>query len=310
MEKFGGIWKGLERVEGMRMEAMACRAGTAVPSLIASRVSSSESSIKSQCSTLLGGPHSRQLRAVRLAQVLEKRGERRSLCVCAKGDASKDLTLQSLSSVVTDDAVPEGHKGLHGFLYGEGGAEVHGSAGTEFRGREGEDDGNALIALDDYVSDREGFKFAGVFAVYDASESVQYVSYSRNVVSTLKSLRSRLGLGKCSTVRVKMYTEAALITRAKLDEEKQRWLDSMGPAPGNSSDRGLWEGTGSNAAPLTEQERIEYEEKKLKMRKAMGENLFDDVAGEDDDARTRRLKLLQVSAPCHILSQCGAILLC
>lgn len=22
--------------------------------------------------------------------------------------------------------VPEGHKGLHGFLYGEGGAEVHG----------------------------------------------------------------------------------------------------------------------------------------------------------------------------------------
>jgi hypothetical protein len=29
-------------------------------------------------------------------------------------------------SVVTDAAVPEGHKGLHGFLYGDGGAEVHG----------------------------------------------------------------------------------------------------------------------------------------------------------------------------------------
>lgn len=46
---------------------------------------------------------------------------------------------------------------------------------------------------------------------------------------------------------------------------------------------------------MSEQEKIEYEEKKLKMRKAMGENLFDDVAGEDDDTRTRRLKLLQVT---------------
>ncbi|KAG0616195.1 hypothetical protein M758_5G097900 [Ceratodon purpureus] len=272
------------------MEAMACRAGTTVPSLIASRVSSSESSVRSQCTTLLGGPHSRQLRAVVLAQVKEKR---RSFVVCAKADAQKEIALQSMSNVVTDDAVPEGHKGLHGFLYGEGGAEVHGSAGTEFRGREGEDDGNAVIGMEDYVSAREGFKFAGVFAVYDALESVQYVSYSRNVVSTLKSLRSRLGSEKCSAVRVKMYTEAALITRAKLEEEKQRWLEAVGPAPGNSSERGLWEGSGSNAAPMSEQEKIEYEEKKLKMRKAMGENLFDDVAGEDDDARTRRLKLLQ-----------------
>jgi len=29
------------------------------------------------------------------------------------------------SAVVTDNAVPEGHKGLHGFLYGERGADVH-----------------------------------------------------------------------------------------------------------------------------------------------------------------------------------------
>ena len=31
----------------------------------------------------------------------------------------------ALAAVVTDQAVPEGHKGLHGFLYGESGAEVH-----------------------------------------------------------------------------------------------------------------------------------------------------------------------------------------
>lgn len=28
-------------------------------------------------------------------------------------------------AIVTDQTVPEGHKGLHGMLYGEGGAEVH-----------------------------------------------------------------------------------------------------------------------------------------------------------------------------------------
>ena len=34
---------------------------------------------------------------------------------------------------MTDDAVPEGHKGLHGFLYGDGGAEEHDSRGYSFR---------------------------------------------------------------------------------------------------------------------------------------------------------------------------------
>jgi hypothetical protein len=38
-------------------------------------------------------------------------------------------------TVVTDAAVPEGHQGLHGFLYGEGGAESEhgGSSGYAFR---------------------------------------------------------------------------------------------------------------------------------------------------------------------------------
>jgi len=34
---------------------------------------------------------------------------------------------------MTDAAVPEGHAGLHGFLYGDGGAEAHDSAGYSFR---------------------------------------------------------------------------------------------------------------------------------------------------------------------------------
>jgi hypothetical protein len=37
-------------------------------------------------------------------------------------------TVGVCSAVVTDNAVPEGHKGLHGFLYGERGADVHDDA--------------------------------------------------------------------------------------------------------------------------------------------------------------------------------------
>ncbi len=39
-------------------------------------------------------------------------------------------------AVVTDNSVPEGHKGLHGFLYGEGGAEVHDGADKLYMSRE------------------------------------------------------------------------------------------------------------------------------------------------------------------------------
>ena len=46
--------------------------------------------------------------------------------------AEEKQRLASLGGVVTDAAVPEGHKGLHGFLYGEGGAEEHDS-GTRYR---------------------------------------------------------------------------------------------------------------------------------------------------------------------------------
>ena len=37
---------------------------------------------------------------------------------------------------MTDGTVPEGHKGLHGFLYGDGGAEVHDEADKQYQSRE------------------------------------------------------------------------------------------------------------------------------------------------------------------------------
>ena len=40
------------------------------------------------------------------------------------------------AAVVTDKEVPEGHKGLHGFLYGEKGADVHDNADRQYILRE------------------------------------------------------------------------------------------------------------------------------------------------------------------------------
>ena len=40
------------------------------------------------------------------------------------------------AAVITDAAVPEGHKGLHGFLYGEGGAEAHDGPTSSYDFRE------------------------------------------------------------------------------------------------------------------------------------------------------------------------------
>lgn len=47
--------------------------------------------------------------------------------------AEERRRLESIGGVVTDAAVPEGHKGLHGFLYGEGGAEEHDSRAYRVR---------------------------------------------------------------------------------------------------------------------------------------------------------------------------------
>ena len=50
---------------------------------------------------------------------------------------------------------------------------------------------------------------------------------------------------------------------------------------------------GPPKAGLSQADAAQLEERALKMRKAMGENISDDVAGETVDARTRRLNLIR-----------------
>ncbi|KAI5061793.1 hypothetical protein GOP47_0022332 [Adiantum capillus-veneris] len=225
-----------------------------------------------------------------LRQQCSSYGSHGNCSVVVRSSVSEREALQSQSSVVSDKNVPEGHKGLHGFLYGDGDADVHSSDASCLSVT---DDGTSVEALDEYLIARDGLKFAGVFSLYNNQHALQYVGFSRNVIVSLRSHVHKFGRETCAFVRVKAYSDSAMITRIRLEEERQKWISMCeSPPPGNSVEKDLWEG-GIGAAVMSETEKIEYEEKKLKMRKAMGENLRDDVQGEDDDAKTRRLKLLQ-----------------
>ena len=52
-------------------------------------------------------------------------------------------------------------------------------------------------------------------------------------------------------------------------------------------------------AAMSAAEREEHEDRALKLRKAMGENLGDDVEGEDVSARERRLNLIRCEPVKH-----------
>ena len=51
---------------------------------------------------------------------------------------------------------------------------------------QGEDDGQRLINLAQYIAVRDADKPVGVYAIYDDASTLQYVGYSRNVIAALK----------------------------------------------------------------------------------------------------------------------------
>jgi len=205
--------------------------------------------------------------------------------------AEERRRLESIGGVVTDAAVPEGHKGLHGFLYGEGGAEEHDS--RAYRVRHGEDDGQSLLPVAEYLGDRDGEKPIGVYALYDSRRELQYVGFSRNMVLSVKGHLDRVGEDRCAFVKSMVFANKAMATKSNLEREASNWLRDAGTTPpGNGVESQLW-GGGITAETMSAVERAAYEDKKLKMRKAMGENLGDDVPGETIDAKQRRLNLIK-----------------
>lgn len=222
-------------------------------------------------------------------------------CLCSKRQKSFRLRQKGLvqraaasgNGVLSDSNVPEGHRGLHGALYGEGGAEIH--AATKYNFRKGEDDGDAILDVKTYLVSRDGERPLGVYAVYDGEHNVQYIGYSRNIVLALKKHLANVGEDVCAFVRVMVFMNKAMTTRENLEREAMDWIDHEGTLPpGNGAEKELWEGTATlGVDAMSSRERETYEEKKNKMRKAMGANLHDDVPGESLDSKERRLRLIK-----------------
>mmetsp|Transcript_24265 Transcript_24265/g.79140 ORF Transcript_24265/g.79140 Transcript_24265/m.79140 type:complete len:456 (-) Transcript_24265:2156-3523(-) len=198
---------------------------------------------------------------------------------------------------VTDDAVPEGHHGLHGFLYESESESEH--AAAVYRVRQKEDDGTSLIPAGVWTDARNRESPLGVFAVYDSAETCQYVGYSRNVVNSVRSLERRFGSDRVAFVRAMVFANRTMATRQNMERERQRWLTELPEGfvpPGNSDEASEWEPgaeRGIDESAMSDAERALYEDKKLKLRKAMGESLV----GEDDehetlDQRERRLRTI------------------
>ena len=196
----------------------------------------------------------------------------------ASGPGQNQNGATSQKPVITDDTVPEGHAGLHSYLYGGGedSGEEHASHrdGADYSITRGEDDGTFLINLDSYIATRQSGQLTGVFGVYDVSKNLQYVSFGRNIVRKLKALRANLPEDRVAYVRVMIFANRAMQTRAALEREAANWLDAAGTLPpGNGAEASLWEeASKDDKRVVSDQERSSYLDKKDKLQKAMGIN--------------------------------------
>lgn len=162
--------------------------------------------------------------------------------------------------------VPQEHRGLHDFLYSS------------------EDEHSVVTAPPltvDFHSDnptdletwcaKAGVKVAGVYAVMDGDRQTQYIGYSRNVTLSLKSHLVQFGSQTCAFVKVQSFK---FPKREEMEQLRDAWLSALPQTPpGNADQSGAWAGTVRDAASqvMSATEREAYEEKKLKLRRAMAD---------------------------------------
>ncbi len=194
-------------------------------------------------------------------------------------ETNKDLSIEHQN-------VPIAHQGLHGFLYSSD--DEHSATVTVL---DGENNGGTEVLPIDVWRDRStNAKVAGVYAVLDSKRHTQYINYSRNVLLSLNGHLAENGVEKCAFVQVQTFK---FPKREEMEKVRDRWLAELDYIPpGNADVNGTWVSTiGEIAkAAMTEAERQVYEEKKLKLRKAMADTTLTKeteaiVLNEDEQRR-------------------------
>jgi hypothetical protein len=131
----------------------------------------------------------------------------------------------------------------------------------------------------------------GVYAVLDRDRRTQYIGYSRNVLLSLNGHATQVGESVCAFVRLQTVK---FPKRETMEQLRDQWLAELDTVPpGNAESSELWAGTVGEAAKavMSEAERHAYEEKKLKLRKAMADtNLTKELETESQGDRSQKLE--------------------
>ncbi|UBF26704.1 GIY-YIG nuclease family protein [Kovacikia minuta CCNUW1] len=191
---------------------------------------------------------------------------------------------------IADQNVPVAHQGLHSFLYSS--EDEH---GTTTPATVVVNDGTEVVPVENWRSLTNRVKVAGVYAVLDGNHQTQYIGYSRDVQQSLAGHIAQQGTETCALIRVQTFK---FPTRQAMEALRDEWLAALEQVPpGNRSGQGAWAKTVGEAAraTMTDAERNAYEDKKLKLRKAMADTtLIDELkqsATQDDPETERRRKL-------------------
>ncbi|WP_448286116.1 GIY-YIG nuclease family protein [Phormidesmis priestleyi] len=178
--------------------------------------------------------------------------------------------------------VPQAHEGLHSFLYGSDDEHSATSAPNL------ESQGDEIMAIADWSTQAANSKIAGVYAVFDGDRALQYVGYSRNVQLSLNGHLTQVGEKNCAFLRLKTFK---FPKREEMEQLRDTWIAESGIIPPGNQDG--WAATVGEAAKLamTDAERDAYEEKKLKLRKAMADqNLNQEKLTETEADRRQKLE--------------------
>mmetsp|Transcript_1514 Transcript_1514/g.2309 ORF Transcript_1514/g.2309 Transcript_1514/m.2309 type:complete len:492 (+) Transcript_1514:24-1499(+) len=185
--------------------------------------------------------------------------------------------------------VPEGHRSLHNYLYDSEDVHIEPNSLEAIPGNPSTfDDGLQIVSVQEWLDAHVISKVVGVFAVYSADDGLQHVGVSRDIALVLRKFATELPT-LCHSVRVKTFKSPR---REALEEEVANWIVANGRVPaGNAEQSSLWDTSVATAKKvMSEAEMAEYEDTKLKLRKAMGERLYEDqVVTEDDELRREKL---------------------
>ncbi|PSB27155.1 GIY-YIG nuclease family protein [Stenomitos frigidus] len=187
--------------------------------------------------------------------------------------------METENTAIEHQNVPESHQGLHGFLYSS--EDEHTAAVTNASSLE---TAAQVLPLEEWCNLAGNAKVVGVYAVSGRDRRTHYVGYSRNVALSLKGHVAQLGNDTCAFVQVQTFK---VPKREAMEQQRDAWIAQLGYRPsGNAEASELWASTVGEAAiaAMSPTERQAYEEKKLKLRKAMADTELSRVPNNESDA--------------------------